>query len=88
MNISKIEGGEGFGLALTDKTDLYFVSLRGNSIDIFFLCRNITDIWVFSTTFYVMVQTNNGRCIYFGHGRDFDLYLRRQVNYSECVRGW
>jgi hypothetical protein len=81
--IIKIKAGEGFGLVLTDKHDLYYLSFKSNSIESFFLCRNVLDFWPFLNVFYLMVQTSNGQSFYFGKRNDFEQAVRRTPNYSE-----
>jgi hypothetical protein len=81
--IIKVKAGEGFGLALTDKHDLYYLSFGSKSINSFFLCSNVLDFWPFLNVFYLMVQTSNSAVFHFGNRNDFEQAVRIKRNYSE-----
>jgi hypothetical protein len=81
--IIKMKAAEGFGLVLTNKLDLYYLSFRRDCIESFFLCSNVLDFWPFLNVFYLMVQTSNSRSFFFGKRDDFEQAVRRKRNYSE-----
>lgn len=72
-------------MALTDKGDLYYLAFGKTLMNIFFVCGSVSDFWIYSNAFYVMIRTNNGPRFFFGNNKDFEQTLKRNRNYSENI---